>query len=128
MANFRPTIELVSEDARGEIYAINLPGDRELMLLHSNAGTLRGGHSHDVPEDVMVLTGEMKYHKKVYTRGQGVRFMREGSYSHNRSGVNHMGEFLEDSWLIEWKRCKDKNSWKNTNYAPWRTKVQANAI
>ena len=47
MANFEPTIKLEHADSRGEIYSISLPGDKELMLLHSKAGALRGGHAHD---------------------------------------------------------------------------------
>ena len=135
MGNFKPEITLVSEDARGEIYSISLPGDRELMLLHSKAGTLRGGHSHDVPESNMVLTGKVKYQRiipEAWVSGRkGVsrwQILGDGGSLFNEANEIHMGEFLEDSWMIEWKVCKDKHSWKNTNYAPWREMVDANAL
>lgn len=120
-----PTIRLVHEDDRGEMYAIDI-GDRELMLLHSRAGTWRGGHSHNVPELVMVLTGKMRYHKR--REGWDVAdavVLGEGDSSGNDAHEIHMGEFLEDTWLIEWKVCKDKHSWENTNYEPWRGRVAA---
>ena len=128
----RPEITLGHEDDRGEMYSISLPGDRELMLLHSKKGSLRGGHSHDVPESVMVLTGKMLYRKLPPAYGPwepAVRseILHDGGCSRNPAGENHMGEFLEDTWLIEWKTCKDKHSWKNQNYSPWREKVEANA-
>lgn len=125
--NFRPTITLVSEDARGEIYVVNLPNDRELVLLHSKSGTLRGGHSHDVPETNVLLMGRMKYHK-LSPAGIDTTFtLGDGDTSVNDVGEVHMGEFLDDSWMIEWKRCANKNSWKNQNYAPWREKVESHA-
>ena len=127
MGNFKPEITLVSEDARGEIYSISLPGDRELMLLHSKAGTLRGGHSHDVPETVMVLTGRLEYHK-LRPDFEEVIELTGGAVSGNLAGQPHLGYFPEDSWILEWKTCRDKHSWKNTNYAPWREMVDANAL
>lgn len=127
MDRFKPEITLVHEDARGEMYSISLPGDRELMLLHSTKGSLRGGHSHDVPESVMVLTGKMRYHKRFSAHGELEELLTDGRCSLNAAGQVHMGELLEDSWLIEWKVCKDRHSWKNANYGPWREKVDANA-
>lgn len=120
-----PTITKVHEDARGEMYSIAI-GDRELMLLHSKVGSLRGGHSHDVPESVMVLSGGLVYHK---LDGRGREYtvvLLAGDGEEHPAGLVHMGEFMEDSWLIEWKVCKDKHSWTNTNYEPWRERVRAN--
>ena len=131
---FRPAISLVHEDARGEMYSISLPGDRELMLLHSHAGALRGGHSHDVAEQVMVLDGLMRYrkHRAEFTDTSGSEstseeLLREGDTSYNAAGRDHMGEFFQDTWLVEWKIGTTKTGWKNTNYAPWRKEVDANA-
>ena len=126
-----PTISLVHKDDRGEMYTINLPGDRELMLLFSKKGSLRGGHSHDVPEAVMVLSGRMRYHKLVMPDFPAIATfstLSDGDSSTNRAGEIHMGEFLEDTWLIEWKVGTTKSGWKNTNYEPWREKVRANAV
>lgn len=120
-----PVLKKVHEDSRGAMYAIEL-GDRELMLLFSKKGTLRGGHSHDVPEQVMVLTGKMRYHK-LSAHGAHALVLGDGGVSGNDAQQVHMGEFLEDTWLIEWKVCKDKHSWSNKDHGPWRVRVQANA-
>ena len=125
---FTPSIELVSQDARGEIYAIKLPDDQELLLLHSKKGTLRGGHSHDVDEIVVVLSGGMKYHKLGEPSGIPVNSWLFGAgYSFNPAGMIHMGEFKEDTWLIEYKLNTKQGKWRNDEYAPWRQQVQANA-
>lgn len=126
MPSVEPTITKVHSDARGEMYAITI-GDRELILLHSKAGTLRGGHSHDVPEQVMVLTGEMRYHKRPLSIEPIDVVLVDGDCSYNKAGEIHMGEFETDSWILEWKICKDKHSWRNDDYEPWRTQVKASA-
>ena len=123
---FTPTIELVHSDSRGEMYAINLPGDKELILIRSDKGSLRGGHSHDVDETVVILTGKMKYHKQD-KKGSYAVAVKDGDASFNPAGLVHMGEFLEDTWLIEWKIDTDKNSWHNTNDLAWRERVTSNA-
>ena len=119
---FEPTITKVSEDARGEIYSISLPGDRELMLLHSKQGSLRGGHAHDVDEGVMVLLGAMMYHKRAGS-GELTGVLKEGGYSYNPKGLAHMGEFLGDTWLVEWKIGTHKGAWRNFDDPDWRKKV-----
>ena len=120
-----PEIKLEHSDSRGEIYSITLPGDRELMLLFSKKGSLRGGHSHDVDEVVMVLTGKMRYHKRIDDSKQEID-LRDGQESYNGAGEVHMGEFLEDTWLIEWKHAR-KGEWKNNDDPVYRARVQANA-
>ena len=121
-----PTITKVSEDERGEIYAINLPGNRELMLLHSLKGTLRGGHSHTCDENVLLLTGRLRYFNKSPNTGREWQFeMTEGQTAYNPAGLIHLGEFLESSWLIEWKIGVTKEGWTNENHAPYRDKVTA---
>ena len=120
--SFEPEITKVHEDARGRMYSISLPGDRELMLLFSAKGSLRGGHSHDVPESVLMLTGRMRYHKL-----DGEEVLGEGQGDFHEPGEVHMGEFLEDSWLIEWKICDNKRVWSNTDHDPYRERVRANA-
>lgn len=124
-ASNAPTLKLIHEDARGELYSIAI-GDRELMLLHSKAGTLRGGHSHSVPELVLVLTGKLRYHK-LRVGEERVEVLGDGMTSYNPAGLIHMGEFPEDTWLLEWKVCSDKGAWTQENYLPWRARVDANA-
>lgn len=123
---FEPTLTKVHEDSRGAMYSIALPGDRELMILHSKAGSLRGGHSHDVPEAILVLDGKLVYHK-VGPDGEYIEELTGGDTDFHPPGDIHMGEFPEDTWLLEWKICRDKHSWKNTNHEPMRAKVRANA-
>ena len=135
MARDEPELKLEHQDSRGQIYSIQLPGDREVMLLQSKQGSLRGGHAHDVDEIVVFLTGKMTYHKLKEIEADGewladgeiTRDMKPGDVSFNPRGQFHMAEFLEDSWVLEYKLCKDKHSWKNIDFAPWRERVKANA-
>lgn len=122
---FTPEIKLEHADRRGEIYSIALPGGHELMLLHSNAGSLRGGHSHDCDEVVVLLSGRMRYHKK-NGAVESKYTLYPGQSSFNPTGVIHMGEFLDDSWLIEYKLAK-KGDWKQHDYEPYRAQVRANS-
>ena len=124
---FTPIIKLEYSDARGEIYSIALPGDRELMLLHSVEGSLRGGHCHDVDEVVMVLTGSLQYWKRTEEGSETTFGMYAGESVFHRAGNYHLGEFLEDTWLIEWKIGTDKNGWVNIDDPVWRERVKANA-
>lgn len=123
---FTPTIKLEHADARGEIYSIQLPDDRELMLLHSVPGVFRGGHSHDCKEVVVVLSGEMRYHKREKPGeepGETRALYAGGMVAVNVAGQVHMGEFLRDTWLLEYKQAK-KGDWKQTDYEPFRQKVR----
>ncbi len=122
---FTPVLKLEHADSRGEIYSITLPDDRELLLLHSVKGSLRGGHSHNVDENVVILRGLMVYHKIGGKESREV--MKEGDVSYNPAGMPHMGEFLEDSWLAEWKINTKKGEGKNIDYPEWRERVKANA-
>lgn len=95
-------LELIHSDLRGEIFRIYLPDDRELMLFFCKAGYLRGGHSHDCPEMVLLLSGKMRYHKWVDGKEE-VTDLDEGQVSYHAAGVPHLGEFISDCWLIDWK-------------------------
>ena len=126
--SFVPTIKQVSADSRGEIYSILLPDNREVMLLHSVKGSMRGGHSHNVPEAVLVLTGKMRYRKKPpHGRRSETSFVLEaGKWSPTAAGTDHVAEFLEDTWLVESKDARI-GEWTQALYAPWRAEVEANA-
>ena len=134
MGSPEPSIKLEHADKRGEIYSIALPDGHELMLLHSLPGAMRGGHSHDCDEIVTVLSGKMRYHKitkamwdsKLWER-EGQRDLIDGDSSFNEAGQIHMGEFLEDTWVIEYKKAK-KGEWRQENYAPYREKVEASTL
>ena len=120
------TIQQVSADERGEIYVVNLPDDRELVLLHSVKGSQRGGHSHNVDEVVVLLSGKMAYHKRSGSSRETMEVMHAGDSSFNNAGLIHMAVFLEDSWVMEQKLAK-KGEWENQNYQPWRSKVTASS-
>ena len=123
-----PSITKVHEDERGAIYSISLPDNRELMLLFSKAGVFRGGHSHDCNEVVMLLSGRMKYYKRGIN-GDGspgveqVMTLMAGDVSRNNAGVVHMGEFLDDSWVIE-QKFAEKDAWSQMDYEPYRRLVR----
>ena len=120
-----PTIKLEHTDARGEIYSISLPDNRELMLIHSKTGAFRGGHSHSCDEIVVMLSGSMRYHRTNQDYPlSSPQLMWQGGISHNRANQDHMGEFLEDSWLIEYKFA-EKGSWTQTDFEPMRERVRA---
>ena len=123
---FTPELKLEHADARGEIYSITLPGDRELLLIHSKEGALRGGHAHDVDEAVVMLTGKMLYHKRAGS-GELTGVLKGGGYSFNPKGMAHLGEFLEDSWLIEAKSAPI-GAWRNIDDPEWRAKVKLNSV
>ena len=124
---FTPELRLEHADARGEIYSLTLPGDQEALLLHSVAGSLRGGHAHTVDEVVLMLTGKMEYHKRGLDGKESIDTVKGGQGSFNKAGVPHLGIFQEDSWLLEWKLNTQKGGWRNIDDETWRKQVVANS-
>jgi quercetin dioxygenase-like cupin family protein len=117
-------LTLVYEDARGEIYSILLPTGQELMLFHSHAGYLRGGHSHNVPETVMLLSGRLSYHKIVDDQ-EVIKELGPGDISINAPGQPHMGYFQDESWLVEWKLGGvSAGGFTTTDFEPFRKLVR----
>ncbi len=129
MADFTPVLKLEHEDSRGEIYSIELPNGHELMLLHSTPGSFRGGHSHTCKEIILLLSGAMRYHKKddELKSQEWSAILGPGEHSFNHANQIHMGEFLEDTWLVEYKLAP-KGSWEQTDYEPFRKQVRDSAI
>ena len=123
---FEPQLRLEHADSRGEIYSIELPDGQELMLLHSKAGSFRGGHSHSCGEVVVMLSGLMHYYKQENGHEHKLT-LPSGCLSHNRAGQVHMGEFVEDSWVVEYKLGTRKGEWTQEDYEPYRAKVRASA-
>ena len=119
-----PVLKLELADSRGEIYSILLPDGTEIMLLHSVAGSLRGGHSHDSPESILLVSGQMRYRKLVRGRERSYQ-LSAGDRSYNAAGVVHMGEFLADSWLIERKIGVKAREGETVDYEPYREEVRA---
>ena len=121
-----PSLKLEHADSRGEIYSISFGDGQELMLLRSNAGTWRGGHNHSVSEIVVLLSGQMRYHKLIYGE-DCTQVLKPGDASYNPAGENHLGEFLSDSWVMELKLAK-KGEWSQVDYEPYRAKVRASIV
>lgn len=121
---FTPDIKLEQADERGEVYSISLPDNRELMLFHSKAGYLRGGHSHDVDEVVIMLSGRMNYYKTPHDKLSHIVDMQPGDTSRNCAEEPHMGDFLEDSWLIEYKINTPARSAVDTDYEPYKKRMR----
>ena len=120
---FTPEIKLEKADDRGEIYSIGLPDGTEFLIIHSKKGTLRGGHSHDVAESVMLLTGSMRYHK-INGNVPTSFVLNQGHHENNLRHMPHMGEFLEDSWLVEVKPGTPAHTAVDTDYEPMRKQVR----
>ena len=116
-------IKLEKVDGRGEIYSIDLGDGEEVMLLRSVAGSVRGGHSHNVGEVVVLLKGRMNYRSKTADGIEGERELEAGDTSYNLAGEVHMAQFLEESWVMEKKLCR-KGEWKDEEYGPWRELVR----
>lgn len=115
-------LEIVHEDSRGMIYSLALPTKQELMVFLCNAGARRGGHSHDVREIVLVLSGKLRYHKLI--DGQEVVLEKgAGDFIYNEPGEPHMAEFLENTWVAEFKIGSRIGEWTTTDYLPFREKV-----
>ena len=117
-------LEEIHRDARGEIYQIRLPGNQELMLFHCVKGYLRGGHHHDCDEMVVLLSGKMRYHKWV-NGAEELTDLEEGQVSYTPAGVAHLGEFLTDCWLIDWKLGGvPAGGFLTTDFEPFRKLVR----
>jgi len=120
-----PRLEHVHSDARGDIYRVLIPPDQEIMLFHCKAGFKRGGHSHTAPEVVTLLAGRMNYHKVI----GGVETVEEkhpGDVMRNLPDEPHMGEFLEDSWVMEWKVGPEAGvgKWETIDHEPFRVQTR----
>jgi quercetin dioxygenase-like cupin family protein len=117
-------LEPVAKDERGESWRILFPDNREALLIFTKAGYYRGGHSHNVLETSMLLTGKLKYWKRF--KGQEVVLEKTaGECTVNVPGEVHLALALEDSWLIDWKVGAHTGEWTTTNYEPYRRKVEA---
>ena len=117
-------LENVYSDARGDILRVLLPGNQELMLLFCKKGYLRGGHSHDCDEMVILLKGKMRYHKWI-DGAEVITDIESDQVSYNPAGVPHMGEFLEDSWVLDWKLGgAQAGGFVTTDFEPFRKLVR----
>ncbi len=120
-----PIFEKISEDKRGANYRIILPGKRELVLIFTRAGYWRGGHFHDADEVALMLRGKMEYFKRT-ADGKDLTFeVSKGQSYENKAGEPHVGHFLEDSWLLDWKIDACIGEFTTTDYEPYRARVRS---
>lgn len=122
-----PTLVHEHSDSRGDIWSLQLPGNREVMLLRSVKGSFRGGHSHSCPETIVVLEGLMRYWKKSRQGREWKYILGGGDRSDNAPGEVHMGEFLEETWLLEVKHAR-KGEWTQEDYEPYRSRVRSQIV
>lgn len=118
-------LKTMHTDPRGAIYGVALPTGQELLLFFCNRGFLRGGHSHSVPEVVAVVSGHLRYHKMV--KGEEKVFdLYPGDTMVNYPDEPHMGFFVEDTWLLEFKFGPGSavGEWTTTEYEPMREQVR----
>lgn len=118
-----PRFSLAHEDPRGALYQLLLPTGQEVLLFFSKAGSWRGGHSHDVPEITLLLTGRMRYYKRIGDK-EKTEELSAGQADWHPGGQVHMAEFLGDSWLIDWKVGCRVGEAKTTDYEPYRERVR----
>jgi len=118
-------LEPIREDSRGASYRVLLPDNMEMVIIFTKKGAMRGGHSHDKPETSMVLSGRMKYWKKL-ADGREVEFEHgPGESLHNEPGEVHMALALEEGWLMDWKIGAKVGECVTTNYEPYRARIRA---
>ena len=120
-----PVLTKIAEDARGASWSIMLPDGQEVVLIHTKAGFRRGGHSHNVPEVSVLLSGEI-YYRKRSTDGEEAGFVQgPGGVLENSAGEAHLATFAKDSWLVDMRPGSKADEVHNTNYPPWRALVDA---
>ena len=104
------------KDSRGEVYSFRFNDEplRELMIMHTKAGAVRGGDYHSHRQYTLVLQGRIaiiekfsdditiEYSKgKVVIPGEKVHYLKEGDFRVFEPGIPHWLVSLTDSWFIE---------------------------
>ena len=111
-----PTItEVAGKDKRGNFYIVTLPNGIKGNLIFTYKGYYRGGHSHNVDESTMVLSGQLKY-----ILPYEEKILNPGDIQHNKAGEVHLGYFMEDTWILDWQINPNNIEIITTNYPPLR--------
>ena len=119
-------LEPVAKDYRGESWRVLFPDNREVLLIFTKAGFLRGGHSHSKREISLLLTGRVRTWKIMKnTTVEVIAEKSAGEFMINEAGDPHLTLALEDYWLLDWKIETHIGESKTTNYPPYRAKVHA---
>jgi len=104
------------EDSRGKVYSFRFNDEplRELMIMYTKAGAVRGGDYHSHRQYTLVLQGRLaiieRYSPevtidysggKVTIPGEKVHYLNEGDFVVFEPGIPHWLVSLTDSWFIE---------------------------
>jgi len=124
-----PVLSKIAEDRRGASWSIKLPDGQEVILIHTKLGFWRGGHSHNVREVSVLLSGRALYVKRTIDHTRTPVSMEEtfiqgpGGVLRNEAGQDHAALALEDYWLVDMRPGSYAEDVKNTNYKPLRDLV-----
>ena len=101
-----PKLSFIAEDERGASWGLTFPDGSEAIIIFSKKGAFRGGHSHNVDEISLLLSGKAHYWKRTGD-GQESEFDElPGEALFNKAGHPHLARFDEDSWLFDWRLGK----------------------
>ncbi|MBS3052362.1 MAG: WxcM-like domain-containing protein [Candidatus Aenigmarchaeota archaeon] len=122
--NTKLKIELVHEDARGQIFTIEENGKEISSIEGYKKGAPRGGHFHPYPEEKKILSGSIKCYvlnpktkkEKIVILKNGDRIVIPPNFPHLFLGVSKNSVFLS---IIN----SDSKKYKATDYEPYRKKV-----
>ena len=120
MTETDPVLSKIAEDERGASWSILLPDGQELILIRTNAGYWRGGHSHNVEEVSVLLSGKALYLKKFGESEEKFFIEEAGEQLINHPGDAHAALALEDYWLIDIRPGSKAADIVHTEYPPWR--------
>ncbi len=130
MTEAEPVLTKIAEDKRGASWSIKLPDGQEIILIHTKAGFWRGGHSHNVPEVSVLLSGKALYLKRKcipeeeFSVEEQTFQQAAGGVLENGVGEEHAALALEDYWLVDMRPGSYAEDVKNKNYPPWRKLVE----
>ena len=120
MSETDPVFSKIAEDERGASWSILLPDGQELVLIRTNAGYWRGGHSHNVDEVSVLLSGKALYLKRSLAQEELTFIEGPGDVLPNLAGEEHAAFALEDYWLIDIRPGSKASDIHNTDYPLWR--------
>ncbi len=124
MTEADPVLTKIAEDKRGASWSIKLPDGQEIILIRTNAGYWRGGHSHNVDEVSVLLSGRALYLKKDPSGNETPFIQDKGGVLQNAGGEAHAALALDDYWLVDMRPGSYAEDVKNKNYPPWRKLVE----
>lgn len=104
------------KDKRGKVWSFKISETplKEIMILYTKKGALRGGAVHSVVENRVVLEGRIKM-KELREEREIEYEMKEGDFAWTEKEVPHLMESLTESWVMEWHPAGKKN-WIHEKY------------